>query len=179
MWGWSNALVGAVSKSLEDHPYWGGRLPPKEADCGERPVRAVHLGVFAEPFLTWVLDGTKTVESRFSIHRQAPYGAVEPGDVIFLKRCAGPVIGVAEVGCVWDYRLNAAAWKVIKARFGPALRIEDPLFWKRKASACYATLMRLEQVTGVGNVFCAKRDRRAWVVLTARENRIGGRDGLP
>jgi hypothetical protein len=151
------------------------RFPLRREDREYGPVGAIHLGVFAEPLLTWVLDGTKTVESRFSIHRLAPFGAVEAGDILVLKRCGGPIVAVAEIGHVWDYRLNASAWKVIRERFGPALRVEDPAFWKRKASACYATLMKLDRVTRIRDVFCTKRDRRAWVLLSRRVKPCGDR----
>ena len=33
----------------------------------------LHLGVFAEPWLSYMLDGRKTIESRFGKNRIAPY----------------------------------------------------------------------------------------------------------
>lgn len=32
----------------------------------------IHLGVFSEPYLTYMLKGEKTIESRFSKNRIAP-----------------------------------------------------------------------------------------------------------
>jgi len=48
---------------------------------------------------------------------------------------------------------------------------------KGKASACYATLMKLERVSRFDDVFCGKRDRRGWVILTAGKNKFDCRDG--
>jgi hypothetical protein len=36
----------------------------------------VHLAVFVELFLSSLLDGTKTIESRFGLRRSAPFGRV-------------------------------------------------------------------------------------------------------
>ena len=49
---------------------------------------SVHLAILLEPYLQYILDGTKTVESRFSKNRIAPYNMVEPGDVVLLKKVA-------------------------------------------------------------------------------------------
>lgn len=160
---WKSSLVDAVSLRLEAHPYWGHRL--SQVANPRRESRTIHLAVFIEPFLQFVLDGTKTVESRFSMYRCAPYQAVEPGDALLLKKSAGPIIAVAEVSKVWYYELDSKAWHTIKTRFGPLLRIEDPTFWQRKASSCFATLMHLERVEQFRPVACSKKDRRGWVVL--------------
>jgi len=158
---WTSSLVDEISTHLQPHPYWGPRLstsPPNSTG-------AIHLAVFVEPFLQFVLEGNKTVESRFSTNRCAPYQSVQAGDVLLLKRSSGPVVAIAEVGQVWFYELDPAAWRIIKSKFGPLLRIEDPEFWRQKSSACFATLMRLERVEAIPPVSCAKRDRRGWVVL--------------
>src|SRR5690349_4668447 len=57
--------------------------------------RPAHLAILREPYLTRVLSGEKTVESRFARVRAAPYGRVAPGDLIWLKRVGGPIAGVA------------------------------------------------------------------------------------
>src|SRR4029077_16030744 len=47
-----------------------------------------------QPFLSLVLNGPKTVESRFSRNRCAPFGEVEGGDIILLKEVSGPIRGI-------------------------------------------------------------------------------------
>jgi hypothetical protein len=159
---WTSSLVDAVCTNLERHPYWAPRLS-KVPPVG---TGIIHLAIFVEPFLQFVLEGSKTVESRFSTNRCAPYESVRANDILLLKRVSGPVVAIAEVGQVWFYELDASAWKAIRERFGQLLRIQDPEFWTRKASACFATLMRLERVESIPPVACAKRDRRGWVILT-------------
>jgi hypothetical protein len=162
---WTSSLVDVLSTRLETHNYWQRRFIHSSPSI----PAAIHLGVFTQPFLQFVLDGSKTIESRFSVNRCAPYRAVHDGDMLLLKRPAGPVVAVAEVAQVWYYELDANAWAVIRRNFGPLLRIDDPEFWQRKASACFATLMRLEHVVAIDPVPCGKRDRRGWVVLERTE----------
>jgi hypothetical protein len=121
--------------------------------------------VFVEPFLAYVLDGSKTVESRFSVNRCAPFGKVSQGDVILLKRAGGPIVGIARVRTVWSYELDDSSWAMIQERFAKALRAQDPEFWERKRRASYATLMLIDQVLELEPVDWEKRDRRGWVVV--------------
>ena len=129
------------------------------------PSCGIHLAVFVEPFLEYVLDGSKTVESRFSVNRCAPFGKVSEGDAVLLKRASGPVVGIARVRTVWSYELDESSWAVIRNRFAKALRAQDPEFWLRRRGASYATLMLMDQVLALEPVKWEKRDRRGWVVL--------------
>lgn len=36
----------------------------------------IHLGIFSEPYLTYMLEGKKTVESRLSKNKIAPYNQI-------------------------------------------------------------------------------------------------------
>jgi hypothetical protein len=132
------------------------------------PSCGIHLAVFVEPFLGYVLDGTKTVESRFSVNRCAPFGKVGQGDVVLLKRAGGPVVGLARVQTVWSYELDRGSWDVIRKRFTKALRAQDPEFWKRRRGASYATLMLIDQVLALEPIAWEKRDRRGWVVVRSK-----------
>lgn len=135
------------------------------APGAEQPRCGVHLAVFVEPYLGYVLDGSKTVESRFSVNRCAPFGKVRRGDIILLKRSGGGVVGIARVSVVWSYQLDEESWAGIRKRFAAALRAQDPDFWESKKGASYATLMRIDGVRSFRPVGWEKRDRRGWVVL--------------
>src|SRR5215210_2794220 len=87
-----------IRRVVADDGEWGSVLG---AAGSELPSCGIHLAVFVEPFLDYVLDGSKTVESRFSVNRCAPFGKVSPGDMVLLKRAGGPVVGIARVRTVW------------------------------------------------------------------------------
>jgi hypothetical protein len=129
----------------------------------------IHLAIVLEPYLAFILDGTKTVESRFSRNGCAPFGRVSVGDVVLLKRSSGPVVGLCTVSDVWDYRLAPGSLVEIKERFGPAI-CPQGRFWEERRDAAFATLMRVDGSRPLPNLTVPKKDRRGWVVL--REHRV-------
>jgi hypothetical protein len=124
--------------------------------------------VFSQPFLSLVLSGEKTIESRFSRNRCSPYGDVHVGDVILIKEVAGPIRGVALAQRTWCYDLGKEPLERIKHRFGVGICADDA-FWEARANSLYATLIELYSVAPIGAVRCEKRDRRGWVSLRSRQ----------
>ncbi|MBN8564807.1 MAG: ASCH domain-containing protein [Leptolyngbya sp. UWPOB_LEPTO1] len=125
----------------------------------------LHLGVFVEPYLQFILEGKKTIESRFATRRFAPYNQVEKGDVILLKQSSGPIVGICQVTHCWFYELDPESWETIQRDFAQALCAQDPEFWQQRQAASYATLMRVQFVKAIEPIPFAKRDRRGWVIL--------------
>lgn len=133
------------------------------------PHAGIHLAVFVEPFLTYVLDGTKTVESRFSNTRTAPYRFVKPGDQILVKVAGGPVVAFAQVQhTLYLAHPREDHLQEVRTRFGRQLRDDVPGFWESRERASYVSLLSLGSVHTLSSpVSCAKRDRRGWVVLSS------------
>ena len=119
-------LIGAV----HDDPVWVERLTRLRGANGS-PF-SLHLAVFVEPYLQYVLQGAKTIESRFSLRRSAPYGRVRPDDLLLLKRSGGPITGICTVSNVWLYHLDPASWQFIRREFAQALCAQDPAFWQQR-----------------------------------------------
>ena len=160
--------IEALKEYTRSHEFWGGYLESLSA-TGSTPF-SVHLAVLLEPYLKFILEGSKTIESRFSKNRIAPYGAVEPGDVLLLKRSAAKsVSGLCVVRSVWFYQLDKENLQVIKNDFAAGLRADGSSFWEQRQSARFATLMRIGEVYRVPPIEIQKRDRRGWVVLRRRQ----------
>ena len=165
---WMNLSPGGIRSLTIGNPYWEKRL--SHLTSGLAPTYDLHLAILVEPYLQFVLEGIKTVESRFSTRRYPPYQRVKIGDVILLKRSSGPIVGICEVSGVWFYRLDPSSWALIRTEFTQALCAQDPDFWRSRENASFATLMRIQNVTRVSPIKCEKRDRRGWVVLTANRH---------
>jgi len=182
--------VIATNLALEDAPTLLAQLPARLEDGAEwgpslgrvldpaMPERA-HLAVMHEPYLSYVLAGRKSVESRFSRHRVAPFDQVGVGDLLLLKSLSGPVAGVARVAHVDSYVLDPASWASIRERFSTALCAEDDEFWADRRDARYATLMRLAGAVAIEPLALEKRDRRPWVVLVPRARAEVHRNQMP
>src|SRR5688572_14494747 len=98
-----SGLLCRLMDAVAGDTYWASYLSTLLSN--DLPPYTLHLGVFVEPFLGYMLDGRKTVESRFSTRRFAPYHRAERGDVVLIKRSGGPIVGVCRVVDAWFYRL--------------------------------------------------------------------------
>ena len=127
----------------------------------------LHLAVLVEPYLQMILDGEKTVESRFAKVKCPPHGVIRKGDTVLLKRSGGPVVGVFRVGAVWSYEIDEDSWDEIQLKFGKAICPQGDGFWTERRRARFATLIKVHAVTSFDPVEWPKRDRRGWVVLSS------------
>ncbi|MCS6840817.1 MAG: ASCH domain-containing protein [Roseiflexus sp.] len=125
-----------------------------------------HLAVLREPYLSRILAGEKTIESRFLRVRAAPYGCVTAGDTLFLKRASGPIVATARAARVVMFDdLTPARVAALLERYAGGLRLDDDMR-ARAQSSRYAVLIWLTDVAPISDPpLVSKRDRRAWVVL--------------
>lgn len=126
---------------------------------------ALHVAVTREPYLQLLLDGHKTIESRFSVNRVSPFEDVRAGDVLALKQQSGPVVGVCVIEHVAFYELERVTWRLLRDQFARPLCAEDDDFWSTRERARYATLMTVVHPHWIDPVRIEKRDRRGWVRL--------------
>ncbi len=155
---WSRGAMDQIKAELRSDPHW-------EALLEDRADRSVHLAIFVEPFLGDVISGKKTVESRFSVRRYAPYRRVVRGDIVLVKGASGPVRGVCEVGATRFDELDSEKLEAIRREHGEAMRAADDAFWEACRDARYVSLIELCAFRPVTPITCPKRDRRGWVVL--------------
>lgn len=144
--------------------YWKSCLE-RILSYSNRISMGIHLAIFREPYLKFILEGKKTVESRFSTRQIAPYQKVYRGDILLLKLSGGPIVGLCEVIDVWFYRLNPQKWLYIKKNFTQFLCVQDSNFWSEQKQASFGTLMQITHPTTIEPIRLSKRDRRGWVVL--------------
>jgi len=125
-----------------------------------------HLAVFHQFFLDLILAGKKTIESRFSQKKIAPYGQISKGDLILMKKAGGNILGKFLVGEVHEFNeLDSTKMKEIKIKYGKEMVADaDSLFWKKRSKAKFATLIFIEKVERCKIPF-SKKDRRSWIVL--------------
>src|SRR5262249_124878 len=115
------------------------------------------------PFLDYILQGRKTVESRFGITRGLPFGRIKRGDLIVLKRSAGPVVGIARVSKSESMNLSEATWPRLWSL--PDQLCADEQFWSERRHKRYATIAFIDRVRALPAISVEKTDRRGWVVL--------------
>lgn len=164
---WQHDLLLQLELFLESDPTKARFATSLAEGCG------VHLAVLVEPYLSFILEGKKTVESRFSQSRQPPYERVAADDILILKRSSGPIQGICRVTDVWFYELEPETWFEIE-RFAQALCMDASPFWESKRQATYATLMRVSNVASLPSMNVSKLDPRGWVTLRQHMSRDQG-----
>lgn len=156
------AIMDALHAATREHLEWTAL-----ATTLDDPTVSVHLAVMVEPFLGYVLNGQKTIESRFSKNAIAPYGKVALGDLVLMK--SGPVVGSFRVASVEFVMLNLNGGELARLRHDCAIAIcaDNDEFWHARADKRYATLLGVNDVRKLPQITVPKRDRRGWVVLRA------------
>lgn len=155
-----DALLGEVCGKVRESEYIAAVDRIRVAQARE----CAHIAVMREPYLSYVLSGKKTVESRFLQHRRPPYQRVNRGDVLLFKAQSGPIVGTALVGSASHYAIDPDVWRFIQGRFSSAL-CADEQFWEERQNAKYCSLIRVRCTTRIDPILIDKRDRRGWVVL--------------
>jgi len=153
-------LRSHLATSLSGDPAWD--LALSRMTRGEL---GLHLAVLTEPFCSLLLDGAKTIESRFSRVRCAPYGTLAEGDIVVVKKTGGPVIGAFQAGTVRSYRLTPVGVAQLRDQYAAQICADDSQFWADRADCAYATLVDVTHVRLLPAQAFPKKDRRGWVQL--------------
>ncbi len=129
-----------------------------------------HLVILKQPYLEAILAGRKTIESRLTVTRRAYWDRILYGDKLFLKQSSGPVCATAKVLKARYYEnLTPKEIEQIKNQYNSSIFGEDK-YWQSKRPCRYGVLVWLGEVRRIKPVWIEKRDWRAWVVLTEKEN---------
>ncbi len=126
-----------------------------------------HLAILTQPFLNLILDGEKTIESRFSKVRCAPHGVVKTGDIVLMKKTGGKVLGEFTVGKVLYFpNITPEQFHTVKSFSKEICANYDEHFWDKRLEARYVTLMYVTNVIRYKEPFSvSKKDKRGWVVM--------------
>src|SRR5215470_1402900 len=151
-------ILHQISVAADTHDDWK-RL---ELFVGDTSEAGLHIACMVEPYLGYVLEGKKTIESRFSKPLIPPYRRVALGDVVLLK--AGAIAASFRVASVEFIELNCREFNRLIVDYSDAI-CADGEFWETRTDKRYATLLGIDDVRELTRLKVDKRDRRGWVVL--------------
>lgn len=129
-----------------------------------------HLVILKKPYLDAILDGRKKIESRFMQGKGHGFGRVLAGDKLFLKESSGPVCAVATAAAVKSFQnLSPKQIAGLKRQYNNYIIGSDE-YWRSKSGCRFGFLVWLKDIKSIEPVRICKKDWRAWVVLTEKEN---------
>lgn len=136
------------------------------------PKNRIHLALCREPYIQYMISGTKTIESRITKNKCIPYGKVEKDDLVLLKQTGGPVLAVFSVNKVYSYETRFFSLDEIRKTYQKQLYIHDD-WWERKKDAGYATLLEIREIAALKPISLSLyKNRQSWIILRERVKRI-------
>lgn len=143
---------------LSDNNYWKKNLSGTTNSH-------IHVAVMVEPYLSKVLNGSKTIESRFSQKMTTPWKKVNVGDAVILKESGGGFVGIFEAGdVVYKELYSSDDIQMIKSQYNDRLCIEDD-FWEKKKDSKYVTLISISHLFIFNPIELRFKNRQAWIVF--------------
>ena len=124
-----------------------------------------HLAILKQPFLNMILSGEKTIETRWAMHKIAPYNKLRVGDEILLKETCKEVIATAKVKDFKYFELTPKIADEIKQKYGKEIGVYKFENWENYRNKKYCTLIWLDNIEKV-KPFKVKRSNGAgWIVI--------------
>ncbi len=124
-----------------------------------------HIAILRQPFFDMVLSGTKTIESRWSMHKVAPYNKVKIGDEILLKETCKDVTATAKVKDVKYFELTPEIVEDIRIKYGKEIGTEKFENWQATLQKKYCTLIWLDRVNQIKPIKVSRSNGAGWIVV--------------
>ncbi|MBI4036788.1 ASCH domain-containing protein [Candidatus Daviesbacteria bacterium] len=126
-----------------------------------------HLAIFKGDAGDLILQGKKTIESRFSKVKNVPFGIISAGDLVYIKPSGKDIIGQFRVKKVHFFdNLDLSDLKFLRKRYGKELVMEEQ-YWDKRKDARFGTIIFIGSFSRfiTSPVRYHKKDLRGWVVL--------------
>ena len=119
-----------------------------------------------------ILSGVKTVETRFSRNKIAPFGVVSVGDLVYMKPPGEDIVGQFRVKKVFYFEgLIEEDMNKIFADYGQQINVgdeeEDGKYYREKRESLVGTLIFIADSERfiTSPIKVRKKDLRGWMVL--------------
>ena len=124
-----------------------------------------HIAILRQPFFDMILSGEKTIESRWAMHKVAPYNKVKVGDKILLKETGKDVTATAFASKVEQFELTPKIAEEIRKKYGKQIGIDKFDNWQIVSNKNYCTLIWLDNVKKCTPIKVARSNGAGWITL--------------
>ena len=124
-----------------------------------------HIAILRQQFFNMVLNGEKTIESRWSMNKTAPYGKIKQNDLILLKETGKNVTACAVADKVVFYELTPQKVEEIRLKFGKQIGTDKFEDWQSTLNKKYCTLIWLKDVKKIPEIKVKRSNGAGWIVV--------------
>lgn len=131
-----------------------------------------HLAIMRKSAIEAILSGVKTVETRFSKNKIAPFGVVSAGDLVYIKPPGEEIVGQFRVKKVFSFEgLTESDVEKIFTDYGQQISVgnkkEDEQYYRDKKASMVGTLIFIADSERfiTSPIKVKKKDLRGWMVL--------------
>ncbi len=124
-----------------------------------------HIAILRQPFYDMILRGEKTIESRWSMNKIAPFNKVQIGDIIYLKISGRPITAKAEVQDVKFFSLTPKLAGEILEKYGERIGVKKFKNIEKYLNKRYLTLIWLNNVERIEEIKPPKSNGAGWIIM--------------
>lgn len=124
-----------------------------------------HIAILKQPFFNMVLSGEKTIESRWSMNKTAPFNKIKKGDTVWLKETGKNVTAKAVAEKVEFYNLTPEKVEDIRIKYGKQIGTDKFEDWIGTLQKKYCTLIWLKDVTLIKPIQVRRSNGAGWIVV--------------
>jgi hypothetical protein len=162
-----NRLLVLASRINEFNPQIS--IEALDCLCNDLDIRG-HLAILQNPYTDKIINGEKTIESRFTKVKTILFNNIKANDILILKVAGGPIKAVTEIKYTQFFGpLAPGKAALIMDKYKNELALEDD-FKTIKFNSLYATLVHIGAIVSIEPICLQKKDRRAWIILGSKKN---------
>lgn len=124
-----------------------------------------HLVICVNPFFDMIVSGKKTIESRWANKKIAPFGKLEVGDELIIKKSGEQIYFKSHVEAFEYYLLSPDIAEKIKKKYGKQIGIDKFADWEAAKNKKYLTLVWLGKVERLEGFKSPRSNGSGWIVL--------------
>lgn len=126
-----------------------------------------HLAIMDKNTIEKILNGTKTIETRFSKNRITPYNKVKKDELVYLKESGGDILAVFKIGKVLFFKdLTGDKILEIKNKYNKFINAPDSYFDYKK-DCKYGTLIFITNSKPITPITIFKKNRLAFLTVNS------------
>ena len=123
-----------------------------------------HIVILKTKYFNMIQSGEKTIESRFSIHKIAPFEKVTVGDLLLIKETGKDVTMTAKVARVEYFFLTPQKVEEIRIKYGKQIGTDKAEDWVLTAKKNYGTLIWVTEVKKVAPIPVPRSNGAGWII---------------